>query len=195
MTSNARPTPAGAPSSDPRRAIAADTGRPAPVPASVRVAKDPQGLPGFGPVPVRAGGRDADRDVRGHLGDSPHWGGPENVVAAPRNVGDVPTQDGALVPFVAPNRIEIPAIDATAPIIKVGTLPGRELEIPLNPRVVGWWSSGAKPGARKGTAILAGHINYAGVTGEIAEIGTLDPGDKVYMYGKRTGQGRHGWSS
>jgi hypothetical protein len=116
---------------------------------------------------------------------SPHWGGPENLIAAPRNVGDVPTEAGALVPFVAPNRIEIPAIDATAPIVRVGTLPGRELQIPLDPKMVGWWGGGAKPGARKGTAILAGHINYAGVTGELAQIGTLDPGDAVFVYGKR----------
>src|SRR6185312_11168474 len=52
---------------------------------------------------------------------SPHWGGDENVVAAPRNVGEVPTDAGALVPYVSPNRIEIPAIEATAPIVRVGT--------------------------------------------------------------------------
>jgi len=53
--------------------------------------------------------------------------------------------------------------------------------------VVGWWGGGAKPGARQGTAILAGHINYAGVTGELAKIGSLDPGDTVYVYGRRAG--------
>lgn len=118
---------------------------------------------------------------------SPHWGGPENVIAAPRNIGEVPTDPGAKVPYVWPNRVEIPAIDAKAPIVKVGTLPGRELDIPLDPRIVGWWRGGAKPGARQGTAILAGHINYSGVTGELAKIGTLDPGDAVYVYGKRAG--------
>jgi hypothetical protein len=118
---------------------------------------------------------------------SPHWGGPDNVFAAPRNIGEVPVEAGALVPYISPNRIEIPAIDAQAPIIRVGTLPGRELDIPLNPKVVGWWGGGAKPGARKGTAILAGHINYAGVTGELARIGALNPGDAVYVYGKRQG--------
>jgi hypothetical protein len=118
---------------------------------------------------------------------SPHWGGPENVIAAPRNIGQVPTDPGATVPYVWPNRIEIPAIEAKAPIVKVGTLPGRELDIPLDPKIVGWWQGGAKPGARKGTAILAGHINYSGVTGELATINKLDPGDAVYVYGKRQG--------
>ncbi len=102
-------------------------------------------------------------------------------MAAPRNVGEVPTKAGVDVPFVAPNRIVIPAIKAVAPIVKVGTLPGRELEIPLNPKVVGWWKHGAMPGAKRGTAILAGHINYAGVAGTMAKIGTLDPGDAVYV--------------
>ena len=50
----------------------------------------------------------------------------------------------------------------------VGTTPDGELEVPLNPKVVGWWHYGAKPGAKTGTAILAGHINYAGVAGSMA---------------------------
>ena len=126
-----------------------------------------------------------DLDLGHHLGDLAALGRPGERHRAPRNIGEVPTDAGALVPYVSPNRIEIPSIDAAAPIVRVGTLPGRELQIPLNPKVVGWWGGGAKPGARKGTAILAGHINYAGVTGELAKIGTLDPGDTVYVYGKR----------
>ena len=45
--------------------------------------------------------------------------------------------------------------------MKVGTQ-NRELDIPLNPKIVGWWDGGARPGDRRGTAILAGHINYSG---------------------------------
>lgn len=111
----------------------------------------------------------------------PGWGR-DNAQAAPRNVGTVPTVHGKLVDYISPHMIQIPKLSAKAPIVKVGTR-NRELDIPLDPHVVGWWAGGARPGARKGTAILAGHINYSGVSGTLARIGTLDPGDTVYVTG------------
>jgi hypothetical protein len=110
-----------------------------------------------------------------------------------RNVGKIPTKisPSAVADIVSPNRIEIPKIHANAPIVSVGTTADRELEIPLDPHVVGWWRYGAKPGATVGTAILAGHINYAGVTGSMAEIGKLDPGDLVYLFGKQNADNKH----
>lgn len=119
---------------------------------------------------------------------SPYWGR-NNAPAQSRNVGEVPVARGRLVAaLLSPNRIEIPKLKAQAPIVKVSTTPDGELEIPQNPKVVGWWSPGAKPGARKGTAIFAGHINYAGVTGTLADIGTLDPGDEVDVFGQHGGK-------
>jgi hypothetical protein len=124
---------------------------------------------------------------------SPQWG--TTTQARAQNKGTVPTLGaGAQSPvadIVSPNRIEIPKIHANAPIVPVGTTPDGELEVPLNPKVVGWWHYGAKPGATVGTAILAGHINYAGVTGEMAEIGRLNPGDKVYVFGRQNANAKH----
>lgn len=111
---------------------------------------------------------------------SPNWGGGSGATA---NNGVVPTVHGKLVGYVSPHMIQIPKLHAQAPIVRVGTQ-DRELQIPLNPKVVGWWDGGAKPGARKGTAILAGHINYAGVSGVLASIGTLHPGDAVFVTGR-----------
>jgi LPXTG-site transpeptidase (sortase) family protein len=118
--------------------------------------------------------------------ESPNWG-KHNAQAGARNVGSVPTLHGKLVSFVSPNSIEIPKLSAKAPIVKVGT-DNRDLDIPLNPKIVGWWDGGAHPGARKGTAILAGHINYSGVTGVLARIGSLNPGDRVYVTGTNHGK-------
>jgi hypothetical protein len=119
---------------------------------------------------------------------SPYWG--QHVTTAQaRNVGQVPTVPGILAAaLVSPNAIEIPKLGAKAPIIDVNTVPGGELDVPVNPKVVGWWDAGAKPGARKGTAILAGHINYAGVDGVLAKIGSLNPGDTVYIDGLNKGK-------
>jgi hypothetical protein len=116
---------------------------------------------------------------------SPGWG-KHNAQAAVRNVGRVPAGHGRLVDYIAPHSIEIPKLSARAPIVKVGTR-NRELDIPLDPKIVGWWDGGARPGDRKGTAILAGHINYSGVTGVLAGIGTLNPGDKVFVTGMHHG--------
>ena len=122
---------------------------------------------------------------------SPYWGR-GNAQAKARNIGDVPLTGGSIgrsvAAYLSPNRVEIPKLDTQAPIVKVGTSSNGELDVPVNPRVVGWWSPGAKPGAKKGTAIFAGHINYSGVTGALAEIGTLNPGDTVLVFGKHHGK-------
>ena len=121
---------------------------------------------------------------------SPLWGG--NAQAEPRNVGAVPTTAARPVADpISPNRIVIPKLDVQAPIVRVGKTPDGELQIPLNPRSVGWWRDGAKPGAAVGTAILAGHINYAGVTGAMAALGKLNPGDEVDVYGRQNADRRH----
>ena len=118
---------------------------------------------------------------------SPYYGRPDAKSAPTQTaqVGTVPVTASPVAASVAlaPNRIVIPALKAAAPIIDVGTTPNGELDVPLNPKVVGWWSPGSKPGATKGTAILAGHINYAGVSGTLADIGRLKPGDEVDIYG------------
>lgn len=113
------------------------------------------------------------------------------------DVGTVPTSPATHLSLgtvrsvlVSPKRIVIPKLSAKAPIIKVGTTADGQLDVPLNPRVVGWWSPGKKPGSPTGTAILAGHINYAGVTGTLADIGTLEPGDSVRIYGIDAGHKR-----
>lgn len=126
---------------------------------------------------------------------SPHWGKYHaQAQAEARNVGAIPTTPASpqvVADIVSPNRIEIPKIHAVAPIVPVGTTPDRELEIPLNPKRVGWWKYGAKPGATTGTAILAGHINYAGVTGPMATIGQLNPGDDVFVFGTQNADKQH----
>ena len=37
---------------------------------------------------------------------------------------------------------------------------------------------------KKGTAVLASHINYNGVQGTFARIGTLKPGDSIRVWGR-----------
>jgi hypothetical protein len=122
---------------------------------------------------------------------SPNWGTGGGNQATVRNVGQIPTQPFAAAlaaATIAPERIEIPRLSVNARIVRVRTLPDRQLDVPLDPKIVGWWENGAKPGAKKGTAILDGHINFNGVDGVLSKIGSLDPGDLVYVYGINAGK-------
>ncbi|MBF0706551.1 class F sortase (plasmid) [Alkalihalobacillus hwajinpoensis] len=59
---------------------------------------------------------------------------------------------------ILPTSISIPSIDVEANVIKVGKLPGGQMESPKTEVDVGWYESGAKPG-EKGSAVLAGHVD------------------------------------
>lgn len=116
---------------------------------------------------------------------SPYYGRKDTAVAAGTPTAKpVPSSTGTYGISLAPTRITIPRLKATAPIVKVATEPTGELEIPENPKVVGWWSPGARPGATKGTSVIAGHINFKGVQGTLGKIGKLRDGDTVDVYGK-----------
>jgi hypothetical protein len=66
----------------------------------------------------------------------------------------------------------------TAPIGRVGVV-DHEMQIPRDPRRVGWWRASAAPGSASGSVVIVGHVNYAGVTGVLAALPRLRPGDPV----------------
>ena len=61
----------------------------------------------------------------------------------------------------APSRILLPQIAVSARVIPIAA-EGGSLTPPSNPRVVGWWSGGARPGARIGSAVLTAHTVHTG---------------------------------
>jgi len=125
---------------------------------------------------------------------SPSWG-KHNPIADARAVGTVPSiappsnaaHQAPLAYVMNAEGIEIPTLKVRAPILPISTQDG-VLEPPVNPKETGWWNGGAKPGAARGTAVITGHINYGGVEGALARIGTLDPGDLVIIHGKHDGK-------
>jgi LPXTG-site transpeptidase (sortase) family protein len=58
----------------------------------------------------------------------------------------------------APVSISIPAIGIESTVTGVGT-DDRVLQIPPDPKVVGWWRDGAAPGGNDGTVVLAAHLD------------------------------------
>lgn len=66
---------------------------------------------------------------------------------------------GQVASFV-PLEIVLPNGNS-APVLKADTADDGSLLIPENPRVVGYWSGGAKPGEPFGSVVIAGHVDSA----------------------------------
>jgi LPXTG-site transpeptidase (sortase) family protein len=60
-----------------------------------------------------------------------------------------------------PDRLLLPDLGVSARVVAIRA-EGGALNPPRNPRVVGWWSGGARPGARIGSAVMTGHTVHNG---------------------------------
>jgi hypothetical protein len=79
---------------------------------------------------------------------------------APSRAGAPPARQPA--PAVAgPELLSVPDADVLADVVPVGLAPDGALEVPDDPDVLGWWSSGAVPGSTAGSTVVAAHIDTA----------------------------------
>lgn len=76
-----------------------------------------------------------------------------------------------------PQRIVVPRLGVDAPVTGIRA-PGHVLLPPGDPQVLGWWRAGARPGAERGSAIIAGHTVHTG-GGAFDDLEALRPGDRV----------------
>ncbi|GAA4696299.1 Sortase family protein [Promicromonospora umidemergens] len=68
-------------------------------------------------------------------------------------------------------RVNVPTIDVAADVVPVGVDATGVLEVPEDPSVLGWWSSGAVPGSLRGTTVVAAHMDATGRgTGAMARL-------------------------
>jgi hypothetical protein len=80
--------------------------------------------------------------------------------AVPASTTAPPIADTAAPPAgVAPARIELPAHHTGADVVPVAVLGDGSLQLPDDPRTIGWWVAGAAPGAAAGDVVLAGHVD------------------------------------
>jgi hypothetical protein len=85
-----------------------------------------------------------------------------------------------------PPATQVPArlVDARLGVdaaIEPVSAPGNVMQIPLDPRRLGWWRAGAAPGDATGSVVIVGHINYAGVSGALSVLPQSRPGDQVVV--------------
>jgi LPXTG-site transpeptidase (sortase) family protein len=77
----------------------------------------------------------------------------------------------------APSALRIPSLGVNAPVVPV-KMEQRVLNPPKDPDIVGWWSEGAAPGDKTGSALVVGHTVSTG-GGVFDEVDKLQPGDAV----------------
>ncbi|TCN34571.1 LPXTG-site transpeptidase (sortase) family protein [Kribbella orskensis] len=73
--------------------------------------------------------------------------------------------------------MSIPRLGVSAPVVPIVAEAG-SLTPPSNPQKLGWWSGGAEPGARRGSAVITGHTVHAG-GGALDDLEQLRAGDSV----------------
>lgn len=76
-----------------------------------------------------------------------------------------------------PHRVVVPRLGVDAPVVGIDA-PGGVLLPPDDPQVLGWWRSGARPGAAQGSALITGHTVSSG-GGALDDLETLRSGDRV----------------
>lgn len=87
-----------------------------------------------------------------------------------------------------PLRLVVRSLRIDVPVVPIDA-PGGVLVPPSNPQTVGWWRSGAKPGAAHGSALIAGHTVSDG-RGAFDDLDTLRRGDLLSV---STTHGRIGY--
>lgn len=83
-----------------------------------------------------------------------------------------------------PRRVVIQRLGMDAPVVPISTA-GNALTPPSDPQQLGWWSAGARTGARLGSALVTGHTVHTG-GGALDNLELMRAGDRVTVY---TGRG------
>ncbi|GEM_PF-566194 len=130
--------------------------------------------------------------VTGRLTVSVPLAGPPGVFGTVRATAPTAPEAGAAPSqrvSIVPSRVSIGAsvTGPSARVVPVDTQADGRLAIPPDPKVVGWWRSGAMPGDPFGGVVLVGHIDTAASgVGYFARLLRLRPGDVVSVDDGRT---------
>lgn len=102
------------------------------------------------------------------------------VVAPPRDATGPPRagQDGRSASRGGdPRRMVIPRLGVNAAVVSK-TADGGTFVAPDDAQVLGWWADGARPGDRRGSALVAGHT-LRGDRGALHDLEQLAVGDRI----------------
>ncbi|PVY27789.1 class F sortase [Williamsia muralis] len=99
---------------------------------------------------------------------------------------DVPTRDAVVNPAVnaagltksIPTRIEVPSIGVDSSLMGLGLDAQGAMQVPAEGFPAGWYTGAPTPG-ETGPAVIAGHVDWAGVPGVFFELANLEPGAEI----------------
>jgi sortase (surface protein transpeptidase) len=77
--------------------------------------------------------------------------------------------------IAAPVRVEIPRIDVSARLVRLGLNDDRSMEVPTDFDAAGWYIHGPRPG-EIGPAVIAGHVDSTSGPAVFFKLGSLRPG-------------------
>jgi sortase (surface protein transpeptidase) len=81
-------------------------------------------------------------------------------------------------PVIAPVRVSIPALDVEGPVLPAGVNDENELDVPPDAGTLVWYRHGPSPGER-GSAVIAGHLNWRGASGLFADLAATPIGAEI----------------
>jgi hypothetical protein len=99
-------------------------------------------------------------------------------------VSDVPIVDATTIEAVEevppPGRLTIASTEISMPIVATGVASDGQMELPEDPREIGWYRFGALPGDPRGSAVLGGHVDSVrfGI-GPLAKLASVEEGARI----------------
>ncbi len=104
---------------------------------------------------------------------------PPDVTAGPPAAAALVPIDADTLPASQPLSVQVPSIGVrTGELIDLGLTAERELEVPDDAVTAGWFELSPTPG-EVGPAVIAGHVDYAGVPGVFGRLRDVQPGDEI----------------
>jgi sortase (surface protein transpeptidase) len=87
--------------------------------------------------------------------------------------------DADTLPASQPLSVQVSSIGVrTGELIDLGLTAERELEVPDDAVTAGWFELSPTPG-EVGPAVIAGHVDYAGMPGVFGRLPEVQPGDEI----------------
>ena len=124
---------------------------------------------GAAPLPGLAAAADGDRAA-------PTETGSQSAAQALRDYQ--PHRQVTEIPL--PVAIRIPAIDVESSLVDLGRDDDRRIEAPEDWDQAGWWTGGARPGAR-GPSVILGHVDSRSGPAVFFRLGELGSGDEIHV--------------
>jgi hypothetical protein len=107
------------------------------------------------------------------------------VTTPPTTIAPIVTHRAAIDvlaprPITTPVMVSIPDLGVDGPVITAGVNTENELDVPPDARTLVWYRHGPSPG-EPGSAVIAGHLNWQGVSGLFANLASTPVGAPVIV--------------